>query len=64
MGKSSFTETDIKRLLRAVRAAGEIPDKVWVQRSDGKTTLEIKIRTGADVESTQPDQSDTWADVA
>jgi hypothetical protein len=65
LGKNSFTGTDVKRLLKAVRKAGEIPDKVWVHRADGKTTLEIKIKNdaAADTAIAAPD-ADTWADVA
>lgn len=65
MGKVSFKETDVTRLLKAVRKAGEIPDKVWVHRADGKTTLEIKIKNGPDTEAEATQETaDTWADVA
>jgi hypothetical protein len=47
----AFTQAEIATAIKAVRKAGEIPGKVWVQKANGKTTLEIEIKH--DNESTE-----------
>ncbi len=37
----AFREADIKRALRAVRAAGEIPGKVLIDTRTGTITIEV-----------------------
>lgn len=57
----TFTQAEIASAIKAVRKAGEIPGKVWVQKADGKTTLEIEIKHA---DESVEGEGDTWADVA
>jgi hypothetical protein len=38
---SAFTETDVKRAIRAVRAAGEVPGRVHLDTRTGLITVDV-----------------------
>ena len=59
----TFRKSDVVRLIEGAKAAGMIPQQIWVEDGKNGRKLELSVATREDHEQEAVAEVDTWEDV-